>query len=377
MSLKADVNIYAILGAFIITHIFLYSQFGIVSNLESEKYIKQAELLLKGDFPSAPKYYYYLPIILLIAFVKKLALGYEYIAIIQSTISAVAIIFFYKGTKLIYNKSVALISCLGLCLFIPFHSWDFFLYSESIFISISLFLYYAICRFENPKVSQLISIFAIIIILIFSRPFGLLFIPPLFVYFLFSKYTNKKIKVITIAASIIFLLMMGWIIDKILHGGEDMDAMKPFIEEHIICFLPQKPDGAQLKLKYYDNGIKDIIYYIIHNPGHFVRLMIQRLFSFFKFTRPWYTLKHNNFLVSFILPTYFFFFLGLIRIIKTFKNLTIYLVSFILLYSVAMTFQCDDWHSRFTLLVLPPIFIIAAYGLLYFLNKLKYCFFKS
>jgi hypothetical protein len=164
---------------------------------------------------------------------------------------------------------------------------------------------------------------------------------------------------------------MFLVIQNIFHGGEDMDAMKPFIEEHIICFVPNKPQGAQLDLKYYNNGVQDIFYYIIYNPLHFSKLMLLRLYSFFKFTRPWYSPLHNLLLTGFILPVYFFFLIGVYSFSRMKKKFFIFFVAAIILYALATTFQCDDWHSRFTMPVLPPIFVLAAYGLLYLLKKKK------
>lgn len=369
MNLKIDRNIYFILLAFTLVHILLYFSFGIISGLESEKYIRQADYLLEGKFPSASKYYFYQPIIYLIALVKKLSLGYGFVVIAQSLFSAYAITLFYQGTKKVFNDRVGLLASLGLCAFFPFMSWNFYLYSDSIFISLSMILYYLVCLFGKQKFKIFVFILLVLLLMIFTRPFGALFIPPLFIYFLLSKYNKKAFKIITVLTMGIYITIMYLSIQAIFHGGEDMDAMKPFIEEHIVCFVPNNPAGAKLDLKYYDNGVKDIFYYILHNPWHFTKLMAERLFSFFKFTRSWYSTSHNIFLAAFIIPVYFFFFAGVITLARQKNNLLIYLTALIILYPLAATLQCDDWHSRFTMPILPPIFALSAYGFLSIFTK--------
>ncbi|RZK11077.1 MAG: hypothetical protein EOO46_08095 [Flavobacterium sp.] len=363
-----------ILGTFIATHLFLYFSYGIFSTLEAEKYILQAENVLAGTFPSASKYYFYLPIVYLIAFAKKFALGYGFVVIVQSLFSLFALLLFYRGLKNVLDEKTALYASLALCFFLPFMQWNFYLYSESIFISLSMLLFYAVCRFEYQNTKNFLLIIALLAVLLFTRPFGALFVPPLLFYFLLSHYQNKRFKVYTVGILTSFVLIMFLSIQAVFQGGEDMDAMKPFVEEHIVCFVPKKPEGAMLDLKYYNNGIRDILYYIIHNPLHFSKLMIERLYSFFKFTRPWYSANHNLFLLFFILPIYGFFIWGIIPFFKKTRNLAIYIIGLLVLYPLATTFQCDDWHSRFTFPIIPPIIVVAAFGFHRFVIKMKNLF---
>lgn len=362
MRLSLDRPVLFIILTFVVVHAALYFSYGIVASLEAEKYIRQAGHVLNGSFPSASKYYFYLPIIYLIAVAQKFALGYGFVVLVQSLFSLFALLLFYKGTKNIFGHHIALPASLALCAFPPFFQWNFYLYSESIFISLCLILFYAVCRFEKQRVKLLLLIIILLTALVFTRPFGALFIPPLIAYFLFSRYQSKKLKWFIRVMSFAFILVMFLSIQAVFHGGEDMDAMKPFIEEHVICFVPNKPEGAKLDLKHYNNGAKDIFYYILHNPGHFTKLMVERLFSFFKFTRPWYSKAHNLLLLCFLVPVYLFFVMGIIPFLRKKSNLAVYVVSVLILYPLATTLQCDDWHSRFTMPMLPLIFMVAAFG---------------
>ncbi|GAA4326420.1 glycosyltransferase family 39 protein [Flaviaesturariibacter amylovorans] len=355
-------DLLLLLSLFVLVHLALYVRGGIGTGIEATKYIYQAELLLDGRFPSAPKYYYYLPIILLTAGAIKTGLGFGAVALAQSVFSAFALTLLYKGTLQVFGRQVAFMASLLLCLFPPFFSWDLYLYSESIFISLSLVLYYTVCRNEKYSQRWLLATVAILLLMFFTRPVGVLFAPALFVYSLFRTYLRPADRYLTSGLFLLLLGVMFVFIDRILHGGEDMNAMKPLKEEHVVCFVAQNPGGATLDLKYYDNGLRDIVYYVTHNPGHFAKLMGQRILSFFSMTRPWYSAAHNWAIRVFTVPVYVFFLIGLVGLFRERRNLQLYLVALLLMYPLAITFQCDDWHARFTMPVLPAICVLAACG---------------
>ncbi|GAB4092464.1 glycosyltransferase family protein [Flaviaesturariibacter terrae] len=356
---------------FVAAHVLLYRSSGIVSTLEAEKYVRQADLLLKGSFPGSPKYYYYLPIIYLIAFAQKFGLGYSFVVGVQTALSLASLLAFYRATERIFSRAAALVGGILLCVFLPYFSWDFYLYSESLFFSGAMLLYYCIARLDVLRARQVLPVFGLLAALLFTRPFGVLFIPPVFVYLLAARYRSRADRFIAWGFSLAFGLVMLLVINRIFHGGEDMDAMKPFVEEHVVCFVPQKPQGAALDLHYYDNGLRDIGYYIVHNPGHFARLMALRLWSFFSMTRPWYSRAHNVALAAFLIPVYAFFFVGIALAIKRWKRAYNYLVALLILYPLAVTFQCDDWHARFTMPVLVPVFAFAAFAATECFRKLR------
>ncbi len=141
-----------------------------------------------------------------------------------------------------------------------------------------------------------------------------------------------------------------------------MDALKPFVEEHIICFVPLKPEGASLTLIHSGNPLKDLFYYIFHNPGHYLRLTGLRLLSFFNMTRSYYGTAHNAFLLFYMIPVYLFTIAGLKRSIKSMGAFAIFLLALLILYPFGATFQCDDWHSRFTMVVFPYFILLGVLG---------------
>jgi hypothetical protein len=190
----------------------------------------------------------------------------------------------------------------------------------------------------------------------------MLFIPPTIIYLLFRKQSRKE-KWTSIVFSVLLLVSMYIFLKMAFTGGGDMDAMKPFIEEHVICFVPLQPGGAHLDIIKTTNPVNDLFYYIVHNPAHFLRLMGLKLLSFFNMTRSYYSALHNILLACAFIPVYFFSILGVFRFPRASRNFGIFLFSLLILYPLGATFQCDDWHSRFTMVVFPYFILLAGLGI--------------
>jgi len=346
---------------FLITQAILFLKIGVFTSLEAEKYVTQGNLLYETGRLSDTKYIFYLPVILFVYLCRLLGISYLPVVICQVALSGLSLLYFYRLGVGIGNKKVAVYSSILLALFIPLQIWNFYLYSDSIFISLTIIYSYLIYTFDKKGIKGTLIILAFLIVLCFSRPHGLLFIPPTIIYLLLRKQPSLML-IACLGLCLGLLIGMYILLNAAFTGGEDMDAMKPFIEEHVICFVPLKPEGADLDLIKTASPVNDIFYYIFHNPLHFLKLTILKLHSFFNMTRTYYSTGHNIMLSLILIPVYIFGLIGLFRFVRPFKNFTLFLISLLLLYPLGATFQCDDWHSRFTMVVFPYFILLACMG---------------
>lgn len=353
--------LFYIFTVFLVVQLILFLKIGIFTDLEAKKYITQGNILYETGKLGETKYIFYLPVIFLVYLCRLLNSSYHLIIIVQVIVSGLSLWCFYKLGRSIAGAAVAFYASLFLALFIPLQSWNFYLYSDSIFISLSLIYTYVIYENSSKGIKGTFIILSFLVLLFFCRPHGLLFIPPTIIYFLFRNQTKAQL-FSSIALCLGLLGGMYLLLNTAFTGGEDMDAMKPFIEEHIICFVPMKPEGASLNVVKTASPVYDIFYYIFHNPSHFVRLMFLKLGSFFNMTRSYYSVGHNIFLSFFMVPVYALGLVGLIWYIKPFKDFKIFFIALLTLYPLGATFQCDDWHSRFTMVVFPYILLLGVYG---------------
>lgn len=353
---------------FFVVQLILFIKIGVFTSLEAEKYVTQGNLLYETGNLSDTKYIFYLPVILLVYLCRLIGTSYLPVVLVQVALSGLSLFYFYKLSTKVGNKSIALYSSLLLALFIPLQVWNFYLYSDSIFISLTIIYTYLIYTYGIKGVKGTIVILLFLLLLLFSRPHGLLFIPPTIIYLLFRNQ-NRLALLSNIGLCLLLLIGMYILLNTAFTGGEDMDAMKPFVEEHIICFVPLKPEGADLDIIKTASPVNDIFYYIFHNPLHFLKFTFLKLHSFFNMTRSYYSTGHNIFLSLILIPIYFFGLIGFFRFLKPFKNFTLFLVSLLILYPLGATFQCDDWHSRFTLVVFPYFILLACIGASFVFNK--------
>lgn len=352
-----------LLGAlFVVLHLALWLTKGISLDLEAEKYISQGKILFERGGLSESKYVFYLPVILLVWLCHWLHISVVWVALFQVLLSAVGQYYFFRLVKANAGQSAALLASLLLLVFLPLQLWNFFLYTDSIFISLTLIYFWIIYRHAGRGWAGNLFVLLMLMLLVVSRPHGLLFIPPTFIYYLLLAPSARQ-RWVTVAAGALVLMVMFLFMNRIFTGGEDMDALKPFVEEHVICFVPQNPAGADLILQKTDSPVADIIYYAWHNPVHFLRLMALRLYSFFNLTRPYYSMIHNIGLLAFLIPMYLFALAGIRRAWYQQRPLVFFFILFLILYPMGITFQCDDWHSRFTMMVIPLFIFFAVYAL--------------
>ena len=229
---------------FLIVQIVLFLKIGVFTGLEAEKYVTQGNLLYETGRLSDTKYIFYLPVILLVYLCRLLGISYHLVVICQVALSGLSLFYFYKLGEGIANLKVAVYSSILLALFIPLQTWNFCLYSDSIFISLTIIYAYLVYAFDNKRIKGTLIILAFLLVLCFSRPHGLLFIPPTIIYLLFRKQPRSML-IASFGLCLGLLIGMYILLNAAFTGGGDMDAMKPFIEEHIICFVPLRPEGAK------------------------------------------------------------------------------------------------------------------------------------
>lgn len=364
-TLAANRQLWLLMGIFFLVQAVLFYKTGVVTTLEAEKYIREGTSLATGGTLTETRFIFYLPVILLIAFCRLLHLPFECAVLVQVLFSAVALYSFYRVALHLSSKKWALGISIVLAGCIPIQEWNMYLYSDSLFISISV-IFFSLLYFCSINNKFRWWVFVLLpLVWCFARPAGLLFVLPLFILLLAARARNKIYIMGLLAAMLAMVLFAA----AYFNGGGDLDTLKPYIEEHIICFVPQNEAGAQLNIVHTGNQLNDLVYYIVHNPGHFGSLLFKKIVSFFNLTRPWYSSAHNLALMVFMVPLYLFFLPGMIYLFRYRRAFAWFAASVLVIYPLGVAMQCDDWHSRFTMPVLPLMILIAFYGLYMMIRK--------
>lgn len=333
--------------------------FGIVAIGESEKYITQAQLFLQTGHMGSPNFWLYFIQIGLLAICIKWKLSFAFLLAIQLLFNLAATSCFYRTILYLFRDNrLALTGTLLFLFNYPYQQFNTYLQTESLFYSFTIIASSYIISIERPTPRKLITAMIMLAVICITRPTGLLFLPPAFLY-LFLIYSGKmsagkKIALLAFIGAGFFLL-----VDKALGSGGELDFMLPFRDEMIVCGVPAPPGILPVATTANGNSLYGLAYYIIHNPGQSLRLAGSRTFAFLGLYRSYFSVFHNIYLIVYFYSIHLMVLAGLGFWIKEFPNKIYYLASTILLTWFTVMLTCDDWHNRFYLSISPLLIILA------------------
>jgi len=337
--------------------VLLYTH-GIVTVNEAGKYIEQADLLLDTGSVSHPSLWLYSTQILLIAAAKQLHTGYLSVVLVQLLFNALATWCLYKLCLQLSNRITAFACILLFILNQPFQSFNTYLYTESLFYSFTILLSCYLLRLTKLTVQNFIVLVLFLLLICFTRPSGLLFVPCTFLY-LFFRFFQRLPFIVKTGLTLIVAVIFVCILNAVLGSGGELDFMLPFREEHIICGVPALQDASIGQTPEEANSIRGIINYIFQHPGQFFRLAWLRTQAFFGLFRSYYSFTHNLYLGFYFFPVYLLVILCLKNWWHNNRSLLLYCISIIIVTWGTVILTCDDWHNRFFLVIVPYIYILA------------------
>jgi len=351
-----------------VVNTFFLIRRGIFMEGESIKYIQEARLFLNTGRLSTPNFWLYFVQIALLALCIRLKIGFALAVIVQLLFNLTATFYFYKTIiHILKDKRIALAGTLLLLLNFPYQEFNTFLQTESLFYSFTLIASCYLFHIDKPSLKQLLTMILLLIVICFTRPTGVLFLPPAFLYLFlifFRKMSLAKKTALLAAIGIGFF----FILDKAMGSGGELDFMLPFRDERIICGVPTLPGFLPIKTTGNGNSIYGLLYYIVHNPVQFIRMAGLRSLAFFGLYRSYFGLGHNLYLIVFFWSLHAMVLSALIYWVKEQPVIFCYGLSIILLTWLTVILTCDDWHNRFYLSISPFVILL---GLPFFSKILK------
>jgi hypothetical protein len=359
-------EIIAIIVLWLGVHVYLFYHFGVFTSLEASKYTSAGKYFLEtGSFPEK-KYLFYALTPLLIALNLKIGFGYTGAAIMQCLISLASTLIFFRLCLLLSgNKKASLITTVILLLFIPYQSWNVYLYTESLFLSAVIFLLYALYNLSIEKKSfgkNILKVLIALVLVLTARPFGMLFLPSVVLYSIMM--LPRRYFFVSIGITIVAVGAMYYFLNRAFSGSVDWNSMVSNINGNIICDLPDARFIKRLNLANDGDPVYQLLYYVIYNPKHFLTLSLMRLSAFFNITRSYYSTPHNALLVLCMIVIYGFVVIGIKAFSKNVNSrFAVFIFSGIVFYTAAITLQCDDYHSRFIMALIPFFLLIGLFGI--------------
>jgi hypothetical protein len=354
-----DKSKIVVLLIWILVNCLLLLKNGIVATGETEKYIDEAHLFLQTGKLGSSNYWLYSTQIFLLAFCIKFRLGLAFAIAVQFVFNLIATLCFYRILQLIFiNKNLVIIGTAFLLFNQPYQEFNTFLQTESLFYSLTLIYGWYLLHLEKLSVKNLVVTTLGLTILIVTRPTGLLFLPPTFIYLFFIYY--RKMGVLSKLGVLVLLsFLFLFILDKAMGSGGRLDFMLPFKNENIICGVPTLRGFIPIKTTENPNSIYGLFYYVFHNFGQFARLASLRTVAFFGIYRNYYSTLHNSFLIIFFYSIHAMALGSILYWIRVQIAKFAYFLSIIILTWLSVILTCDDWHNRFYLSISPYIIILS------------------
>lgn len=340
----------------IINGVIMYSH-GIISNGEAEKYIFQAQTLLKTGSLTATNFYFYFTQIMLLAIAFTFKLGYAFVVTVQLFFSAWAMLSFYRLATSLFSKQTAFIGTLLFLLNYPYHEFNTYLQTESLFHSFTVIFGAYLLRLTQLTWRHAATLLLATVLLCITRPTGLLLVPgiALYLFFAFFKSISTRLKIGIVAISSIAFLTL---LNAVIGSKGQWDFMLPYLNEHIICGVPTYHAFVNTKTDADGDSLYGLLYYIVHNFDQFCRMAWLRSEAFFGLLRTYYGRGHNIFLAVFFYPLYAAAIASLGWWWKHHANRLLYFSSALLMTWGTTLLTCDDWHNRWLLSISPWIILV-------------------
>lgn len=359
-------------------HIVLTLVYGHRDFYDAMLYLREADFLLATKTLKDSFYAFYITHIATISFFRWLVPGEFFPAIVfQCMVSGLAILLLYRASIIIFNnhRAAFFAGFIFLCWWDNIH-WNITLMTESLACSLSCFLIYALANFRG-RVSDFMLIVVLLLLGFFTRPTGVI---PIIgaVIFLLTYYWALFQKVPGLNLSLIacFSVLAIFAADQMfLHW----DFTEQYVKGNIVTYMNTVEGTAlyepSLQLDVSTlvlppskaRPIVKMVMFMYENPIHFVKASILKFWYLVSGTRPYYSIVHNAFTLTWVVVVYFFFFLGWKQLKG--NGYRFFVLTIILVNCFLVSISTVDWDNRFYIPMEPVIVLVAGRGVAFIVDR--------
>jgi hypothetical protein len=359
LSARTQVALAVCASIWLVLHIILLVKFGARTAVDSELYITDALNLLKGKLPEGRSIWYF-SYSLFLASIFFLNGGNLSIVILQITLSGVAACCIFKtALHLFKTERVAILSALLYVSWFKIHEWNTILYTESLFTSCSIILFFLIITCSRNL--HYVSIGLLLLFTFFIRPTGFALLLGLFSYLIFSikgSYSKRA----TLLSSLFACLVGSFVVSNMLVSFPLIDS---YVKAEIIypnISLGLKPPSTLYIPESDHPTLIRVLSFAVHNPIYSLKLFSFKLLLFLGNIKPYFSATHNVIIVLTLYPLYFFAVKGFLAFPKERKE-RFFIISFVFVQAIIVGLTSENWDGRFLVPLLPFIFLLSANGI--------------
>ena len=331
---------------------------GYILGGDSNRYINGANKILNFELPRE-KDSSYLGYNLFISIFQYFELNLTYVTIAQIFLTILSAICIYRISKELSSDLGGLFSVSLYLFYFPLQKYNFYILTETIFICSIIFIIYFLIFFKKKYIPILIFLTLYYILI---RPHGVLIIPSLILATLTWVYFNKKFKFFYLLI-FLFILLSFPLYNFLNFHLENMNIINNIAVGGIIHGYEDKSNFLEFNTPVNtNNDLLSLIYFFKDNFGVFMGSIYKKLYFFIFRVRPYYSEIHNLYI---ILYNFIYLPLAIYGLFKSHFNRKFYiyfLYSVIVIFSLSVTISLVDWSGRFSLYIMPILFIFSGIG---------------
>jgi len=346
-----------------IVNALLYNKLGIKIVFDSHRYLAYAEAIETGSsyWYQAESIFYSSYTFVLYLFLYLLHLPVGVVIFVQIVFSGVALIYLYRTVLNITSNNHTAFICLLLYILWPeIHQWNFYIHTESLYISATIFLLYSISEYRKSSFNILMTLL-IVLFTFFLRPNGfflLLGASASVISYLHQRNSFKFSANSIILVAVVIVPLLIYVAKEAL---EIYSPMQYLVQGQVI----QGYDGLHVSIApvtpdVENSVLKQLWCVVVTQPYAYVKLLLLRFVFFWGQARPYYSAIHNFVIFLYFIPVYGAALYGMKRLsqhpVKPFM-----LVVAILQTTMSLVIAVD-WDNRFIVPLMPFVFIFAAIG---------------
>jgi hypothetical protein len=353
-----------------ISHFILFQIYGVNIVNDSPRYLSYAhKLLSQGQWYRTHDIWYF-SYVLYVAFIFWVGGCEKFIVGGQVILSGIALYFLYHSAILLTQKRiVGLLAVFFYLLWFKISAWNFYILTESLYASMICITLYFIIQIPTQSSSYYFGVLPLVLFTAMARPTGIALLGAFLLMgfsILHQKYRFSWQKICL--ASMVLLCGFYFLLNRMLQTFVIVEnyAMGEIVfgvtQYHSYRFWLTVSNENLIVPSTQLAPIDRLFWFVIYNPIYFFKLASFKLFWFLGHIKPYYSLKHNLFIMAVLYPLYFFCIKGILYL-KKIKPLQHFMISYVTLHCLIIMFNNEDWDGRFIISILPVVFLMASVGM--------------
>jgi 4-amino-4-deoxy-L-arabinose transferase-like glycosyltransferase len=356
---------------FVVMNAVLFAKLGVFVDSDSERYLAYAAEIKERGLFFKPHEFWYIGYPLFILAVTSIVNSLSAVVATQVLLSYLTLHAVYLSALKLHRNAFA--ACLSGLLFLGFFMisyWNFWIYCESLLISMTCISFYLLLVWWQGKRSLSFTALTFLVIgyTFFVKPTGVAFLAGLLTMGL--PFAWKRIKPRSarmgavcpaIAAFLMFLNQMlatfglirdyatGEIVYNITNMAHQEYAKWLIITPPNDLYLPDENQAALI------NEAK----LFFANPLYSLQLVTTKVFFYLAYIRPYFSMTHNLAALALLIPVYIAFAKALTSEDLP-LSLRLFTGTFMLISVFSSALLTVDWNSRFLVVVLPLLFVFSS-----------------